>query len=251
MTSSSTFSSSSASQNVYVVRPEGRYIASGFAADIYQTGECCVIKRPKFFPGYDAENQSFRDLVDNERKVYERLGSHEGIITYFGISDESTGTIKLAYANNGDLSDYITTCPKPSKADRAAMIRLLSTTWFHIYSQNVSVQDIKTENILVQGGVPRVGDFTQSIIFPLDANMRKICPKDTLRVDLVGIGCVIYSIAAWDVFNYDYFAEQRWPGPEDLKPTDHIMCGEIIKKCWNGKYSSVEALYDDVINLLG
>ena len=99
--------------------------------------------------------------------------------------------------------------------------------------------------------MPKVGDFTQSILFPLDADMHKICPKDVLRVDLVGIGCVIYSIAAWEVFDYDYFAEQRWPGSEDFKPTDHIMCGKIIKKCWNGKYSSVKALHDDVISLPG
>jgi hypothetical protein len=111
---SSTSSSSLASQTRYVVPPAGRYIASGFAADIYQTDEHYAIKRPKFFPGYDAENQSFHGLVDNERKVYERLGSHEGIIKYFGISDKLTGAIKLAYANNGDLSDYITTYSKPS-----------------------------------------------------------------------------------------------------------------------------------------
>jgi hypothetical protein len=81
--------------------------------------------------------------------------------------------------------------------------------------------------------------------------MHKICPKDALRVDLVDIDCVIYSIAAWEVFDYDYFEEQRWPGPEDLKPANDIMCGEIIKKCWYGKYSSMKVLHDDVIELLG
>jgi hypothetical protein len=81
--------------------------------------------------------------------------------------------------------------------------------------------------------------------------MHEICPEDTLRVDLVGIGCAIYSVAAWEVFNYDYFEEQRWPNPEDLKRTDSIMCGEIIEKCWHGKYKSMKVLHDDVIRLLG
>jgi hypothetical protein len=97
--------------------------------------------------------------------------------------------------------------------------------------------------------VPKVGDFTQSILFPLDADMRKICPRDTLRVDLVGIGCVIYSIAAWEVFDYD-FIEQRWPSAEDLKPTDHVMSGKIIEKCWDGDYSSVKTLHDEATRLL-
>jgi hypothetical protein len=82
-----TSSSSSSSQTVYVVPPAGRSIASGFAADFYQTNEHHVIKRPKFFPGYHTENQTSRGLVDNERKVYERFGSHKGIIEYYGISD--------------------------------------------------------------------------------------------------------------------------------------------------------------------
>lgn len=136
------------------------------------------------------------------------------------------------------------------KADRAAMVRLLSVAWLHIYSQNVSAQDINTVNIFVQRGVPKVGNFTQSILFPLDANTRKICPRDTLRVDLVGIGCVMYSIAAWEVFDFDFFAEQRWPRAEDLKPTDHVMCGKIIERCWDGSYNSVKTLHDEVISLL-
>jgi serine/threonine protein kinase len=243
-------SSTSPSCNVYVVPSAGRYIASGFAADVYQTDEYHIIKRPKSFPGDDAGNRFFRDLVENESKAYERVGVHDGIIKYFGISDESTGAIKLAYANDGDLADYIKTTPKPPPARRAATIRLLSAAWLHIYSRNVSIQDIKTENILVQDGVPKISDFTEAILYPLDANMDKICPKDNLRVDLVGIGCVMYSIAAWEVFDYDYFAEQRWPGPEDVKPTDHIMCGEIIKNCWYGKYCSMNVFHDDVISSL-
>jgi hypothetical protein len=84
----------------------------------------------------------------------------------------------------------------------------------------------------------------------LNTDMGQICPRDTLRVDLIGIGCVIYSIAAWEVFDYGYFAEERLPDPEDLKPTGHIMCGRIIKKCWDGDHSSVKAPHDDVINSL-
>lgn len=130
------------------------------------------------------------------------------------------------------------------------MIRLLSAAWLHIYSSKVSVQDIKTENVLVQSGVPKVCDFTQSILFPLDVDMDEACPKDTLGVDFVGIGCVIYSIAAWEVFDYDYFEAQRWPGPEDLRSVDDVLLGEVITKCWYGKYCSMKTFHDDVVGLL-
>lgn len=193
------------SQSAYVVPSAGRYIASGFAADVYQINEHQVIKRPKSFPGCDSDNEFFRGLLDNERKVYERLGSHEGIIRYLGISDESTGAIILEFANDGDFSDYITARAKPSIAHRASMIRLLSNAWLHIYSRNVSAHDIKPDNVLIQNGVPKICDFTEGILFPLGDDMHSVCPKETLQVDLIGIGCVIYSVASWEVFYYDFF----------------------------------------------
>ncbi|MCJ1254570.1 hypothetical protein MMC24_002385 [Lignoscripta atroalba] len=191
-------------------------------------------------------------MISKESIIYERLGQHEGIIPYFGIYDESTGAIKLAYAKQGDLSTYIPRISKPAQADRAAWIRLLAETFFHLYSCKVLHQDVKPDNVLVHNGSLKISDFANSELFPLDADMEEICANDPLsRVDLLGLGCVFYSVAAWKVFSYDYFEKDRWPKPEELPSIDGILCENIIKKCWDEKYSSIKPLYEDVVALLG
>jgi hypothetical protein len=98
----------------------------------------------------------------------------------------------------------------------------------------------------------KVIDFANGALFPLNADMEATCADDPLsRVDLLCLGCVIYSIATWQAFIYDYFEKDRWPMPEELPPTSDIPCGDIIKKCWEDKYSTIASLYEDIIAWLG
>lgn len=143
----------------------------------------------------------FRDMIMNEKLIYERLGNHKGIISYLGIHNQSTGAIRLAYAKQGDLERYIQSHDGPSEAIRAAWIQSLIETFWYIYSRKVLHQDVKPNNILVENGSLKVTDFANAAMYALDADMEEICGKDPLsRVDILGLGCIIYSIAAWKVF---------------------------------------------------
>lgn len=77
--------------------------------------------------------------------------------------------------------------------------------------------------------------------------MKEICEGDPLsRIDILGLGCIIYSIAAWQVFYYDYYEDERWPGPHDLPPTSGLPFQRIIENCWKeGYYGTMESLYED------
>ncbi len=189
----------------------------------------------------------YRHIITIERNVYERLGGHKGIIQYLGVADMETGAIKLAYAKQGDLSTYIQCHDMPSQSFRIGWIQLLMETFYHIYCCKVLHQDVKPNNIVVDNECLKVIDFGNSELLPVDADMEATYADDPLsRVDLLGLGCVMYSIAAWQGFMYDYFEENRWPVPEELPPTNDILCGDIIKNCWEDKYSTIASLYQDV-----
>lgn len=81
----------------------------------------------------------------------------------------------------------------------------------------------------------------------LDADMEETCAKDPLsRVDILGLGFIIYSIAAWRAFHYDYFErDNRWPKPEDLPATSGLLYEDAINKCWKDSYWSIQSLYED------
>lgn len=86
----------------------------------------------------------------------------------------------------------------------------------------------------------------------LNADMEEICAKDPLsRVDILGLGCIIYSIAAWRVFYYDYFECDRWPEPEELPAATGLLCEDIINKCWRDSYGTIKSLYEDINTVPG
>ncbi|EEP75975.1 predicted protein [Uncinocarpus reesii 1704] len=213
---------------IYYERPG--CIAMGLTGEICKINDSDVVKYPRSYPGETAYNELRLEFMFVERKIYERLGLHEGILPYHGLYNDS-GAIKLAYAKNGDLGAYIPAHQAPSQLFRAAWIRSLVKAFYHIYSCRALHQDVKLDNIIVDGDLSlRVADFANGAIFPLDADMEEICAQDPLsRIDLLGIGCVLYSIAQWTVYSYDYFEKEKWPEPGEVPNTDNIMYGEITK----------------------
>lgn len=120
-------------------------------------------------------------------------------------------------------------------------------TFHHVYRCKVLHQDIKLNNILVDQDTLKVIDFANGALFPLDADMEAACADDPLtRVDLLCLGCVLYSIAAWHVFAYDYFEAGGWPTVGELPSTSGVICEGIIRKCWEDKYSTVASLNEDM-----
>lgn len=122
----------------------------------------------------------FRDMITNERLIYERLGDHKGIISY----NQATCAIRLAYAKEGGLERYILAHDEPCEAVRASWIRSLVETFHYIYSQKALHRDVKPNNILVENGSLKVVDFANAAMHAFDADMEEICVKAPLsRVD--------------------------------------------------------------------
>lgn len=135
---------------------------------------------------------------------------------------------------------------EPSEGIRITWIQSLVETFWYIYSRKVLHQDVKLNNILVDNGNLKFVDFANAALHASDADMEEICAKDPLsRVDILGLGCIIYSIAAWRVFYNDYFEHDRWPEPEHLPATNDLLCEDIINKCWKDSYDTVKSLYED------
>lgn len=236
-----------APQSGYTWPPPGTtYLSHGFAAHVYVTLDGkFVIKRPKTFAGCENSWDMFRHLVDNERKIYEHLGVHDGLITYHGY-DEDSGSIQLDCASDGDLTDFLNNNPKPDEKTRSEMVRHLVNTLRFIYSRNVVIQDIKTDNVLMHHGTPKICDFTEAILYSPGGKTQDVSPTEGLKIDLLGIGCVIWSISAWEIFNYDFYDERRWPTSNDLRQTTNVKFGSVIENCWYGKYTSIEDFQNDV-----
>jgi serine/threonine protein kinase len=139
------------------------------------------------------------------------------------------------------------TYPLPSSQFRANWIQLLVDTFSYAHARRVVIQDVALRNILVQDNSLKLSDFGESFLLPLDTNMAQFCVNDTTaQIEILHLGCILYSIAAWREFRYNYFDTERWPAAGGLPITDGILFASVIRKCWNGEYASLEELQKDV-----
>jgi serine/threonine protein kinase len=226
----------------------GKLVGNGTFGYVWRIAEDRVMKEPKIYPETDPDiaytNMTRRAQILNEKAVYERLGSHDGIIQCFKALDE---WIELAFANQGDLSTYIQTNSLPCQEFRVKWIQLLVDIFSYAHARRVVIQDVALRNILVHDNSLKLCDFGQSSLLPLDTDMERFCANDTTpQIEILHLGCILYSLAVWREFKYNYYDTERWPEAGELPATDNILCANIIKKCWNGEYASMEALQKDI-----
>ncbi|RJE21116.1 STYKc [Aspergillus sclerotialis] len=221
----------------------------------------CVFKindeRVLKFPRSAAAGRVDVNTIQNEDQIYKRLGSHEGIIGFFETID---GVIELAFANQGNLREYIKEKPMPPEPVRREWIQSLADTFAYVHSRRVSVVDIDCRNILVHNGSLKLSSFGCSVLLPIDADMERfyVCMKEsspegelpfmvqsTVATELFHLGCAFYSIAAWDVFNTNYDHDYP-PALEGLPDTHGVFGEEVIIRCWTGRYPNMAALKEDV-----
>ncbi|KAF2452348.1 hypothetical protein BDY21DRAFT_359476 [Lineolata rhizophorae] len=145
---------------------------------IFQVSKDRVRKMPKiFYEGTDElreSNRTNRLAFKNEKAVYERLVSHDGIIRCFKLLDSST---ELALASQGNLEEYIQTNSLPYRELRSKWIRLLVNTFDYVHSCKVVLRDVALRNILLDNNSLKLCDFGESFLLPLDTSMEHFCAK--------------------------------------------------------------------------
>lgn len=228
----------------------------GGHGSIYRISEFRVIKVPRSNPPDQLDTYT----LQNEVQVYQRLGSHRGIIHCFNATNNS---IELTFANQGNLHDYIHGNPMPSEAVRREWMKSLTDAFAHAHSRRVAVTDIHLRNVLVHDSTLKLVDFGHSLMLPLNADMERfyVCSckpsfeseplamyRSTPDTEAFYLGCLLYSIAAWEHFDGSYDHDNP-PLLDDLPDTLGVLGEEVIIRCWMGRYPSMAILDEDMKSL--
>ncbi|PYI28479.1 hypothetical protein BP00DRAFT_260113 [Aspergillus indologenus CBS 114.80] len=234
-------------------------IGNGMTGIVLKLGEDRAVKKAKQYqPGYlqareDVEymNDINRQTLENEIQVFKRLGSYEGIIPYFQTSQYG---IELALAQ-GNLECYLETYPERENSLKISWMSSLIKTLAHVHSHRVFVDDIALRNILILDGKLKLADFGQSILLPLDIDIASANKNDlNVRIEILHLGWVLYSIASWHVHKYYFFGPENhdlcWPETGSFPNVDDVLWGRMIKKCWHGQYGSMDDVKDEAYQLL-
>ena len=237
-------------------------IGIGMTGLILQLDERRVVKVAKTYsldvyvgtPSFDDMeyiNDINRKTLENETNIYQRLGHYEGIIPCLQTSNYG---IELAFAEQGNLEDYIKAKPEPPECLKIEWILSIIDTLSYVHSQRVLVDDIALRNVLVADGQLKLADFGQSILLPISTDMDTVCDNDlTTRIEILNLGWVIYSIAVWHVHRYYLFDKEhdmQWPKPQELPPTEGLFCRTLLERCWNGQYINMKTLKEEAYETL-
>ncbi|KAF2013550.1 kinase-like protein [Aaosphaeria arxii CBS 175.79] len=204
-----------------------------------------VIKTP--CPGEDYD-QCRKDL-DLERRVYELLGNHPRLLKFYG-QDEGDGSIKLEYALNGTLRDYIAE-HQPSMDERLRFATEITEGLAVLHESGVVHCDLSPRNVLVDAEIGlRIADFSSASIdgSPSSAggSVRFQIPrnnpwKPTYQDDIFSLGSTLFEVMT-SAGPYDglessmvieRFRSKQFPDSKG------VILGDIIQKCWNLHYSSL------------
>ncbi|KAL2865245.1 uncharacterized protein BJX67DRAFT_389475 [Aspergillus lucknowensis] len=215
----------------------------GLTGIVYKIGEGRVVKKAKqsqLRNAGDVEymNKINKKTLENEIQVFKCLGNWEGIIPHFNISQYG---IELA-------QDY----PEQEDTLKVGWIISLIKASSYVHSCKVFVDDIALWIVLIIDEQLVLADFGQSILLPLDSDIASANANDlNVRIEILHLGWILYSIASWRVHKYYFFNEN----PElcwltSLPNADDVLFGKIIKKCWLGEYTSIDPVKAEALQLL-
>lgn len=191
-------------------------------------------------------NDAARAILENEKAVYQRVQHLNGIAQHFHISPDG---ILLAYYKRADLHNYIKNEADVGLARKAEWILSLTTMVLHFHESQVLLADMHLGNVVIADDMSlKLIDFGKCRLLPLDVKIDQANDRGmTAQVDILHLGCLIYSIIAWKEFMYIYFNhDKKWPTASDLPSLRDVELGDIIEKCWTKGYSSMAQLHNDV-----
>ncbi|KAK1824207.1 hypothetical protein LTR12_001273 [Friedmanniomyces endolithicus] len=215
----------------------GDMIGNGMDGFIIRKG-CHVLKIPNLYGSIhpDGKVEPCRDnwlnvgRLELEKEVYERLRGVNGIL--------------LQYYSNGSLREYMAEHEPPSLHRRWNWVLQATDIIARCHERGVLVFDIAPRNFVLTDDLDlRIIDFSNSSLLPLSMDINRAeVDGSTVRVDLLHLSSVIYSIMSWQPFSVDCAMESEWPHIDKIPDLEGLQCGQAIRKCWTRTYTRIQEL---------
>ncbi len=193
--------------------------------------------------------------IDVERRIYERFqehGEHKNIVRYYGPYEDS---IRLEYVPNYDFRAHLSTHEVDSEQKLRWAQQIIDALCF-VHSRHVIHGDLNIQNILLDEKLNvKLADFAGSSLdgsrlsVVVTASHRR--PRDTLCIqgDIFALGSTLYKIITGHNPYHDLtereiealFLKESFPQTDSLGPF-----GEVISKCWRGKYKNTNSVCKEI-----
>jgi serine/threonine protein kinase len=192
-------------------------------------------------------NETNMESLRHEGRVYRHLGHVEGVIEPYHISDTE---IRMPFLLQGTLSSYLRSqsC-SVGNMEQLRWLRDAAHIVNRVHERRVLIADIATRNFLLNPDLSlQMCDFTESVIVPVDENIRSFVSEDfvSMKFDIARFGSMMYEITSGSRYEFYVIPEiasdieddtesktfKTWPTAEKLPNTENVFLGDIIRNCW-------------------
>ncbi|MCJ1473155.1 hypothetical protein MMC13_001806 [Lambiella insularis] len=267
---------------IYSWYPRGveRVIASGGSHFIGLVDENTVLKYPSLPSeeplGLHLENKKIDRILrqeqqiglDVEEQILGILGQHHRIIRFKGKHEDG---LLLEYMPNGSIADYLYNAnPRPLVQERLKWAMQTAEAVAYIHTKGVLHCDVGVGNLLLDKDLDiKLCDFQGKLLHPdgtvyldggsgenIKSSMPRSDPNDAnQKTDIFALGSAIYfmmkdhppfpELDPWkDTLEIvSRFKAGRFPA------LDEELCGEVVQKCWAGKYESADEVVHGLKNM--
>lgn len=209
-----------------------------------------IVKTP-----IDPSDQECVHLISKEQQVYERLddlGSHKGILSYHGTFESG---IRLEYAPNHSLKSFLTKHNVDSGQRLRWAAQIIEAIDF-IHTAGIIHGDLTCGNIFLDENLnAKLADFAGSsidgspLLIAVTASHEYPGPLLSIKGDLFALGSVLYELMTGDSpFSglsdkeiRSRYLKGEFPYTESLQAV-----GNVIRKCWQGRYSGSGMIIEDL-----
>ena len=183
-----------------------------------------------------------REILQNEKDVYQRLGRYPGIAECVELLQDG---ILLVFYSGGNVDHYISRNTELDWWNKKNWIMSIIKTVAYLHESRVLADDLALRNLVIADNFSlRMIDFGQCVILPLESDSSAVEVHGlTAKVDIFKLGCLIYSVAAWQRYETESLdLDPHLPPLENLPAINHLPCANIIRKCWSGSYANIDEL---------
>lgn len=236
--------------SVFTVRTEG-VLGIGQSGIILRRGEHALkiakVRDTSNLAQEKREDQDYmsdiaREILQNEKDVYQRVGKYSGIAEYVELLQDG---ILLVFYRGGNVDQYISRNRELNWWNKKKWIMSIIKTVAYLHESRVLIDDLALRNLVIADDFSlRMIDFGQCVILPLEIDPSAVEEHGlTAKVDIFRLGCLIYSVAAWQRYEAESLdLDSHLPPLETLPAIDHLLCANIIRKCWSGAYADIDEL---------
>jgi len=219
-------------------------LSSGASSIVYQLPNSTVLKVPRNL-------QDDLKAIVVEKLIYERLGPHPLIPVIHTAGDQHICLERLQCTLRMRLAQ-LSSANHLSPLDVLRLAEQIAKALAFVHSRQVLQVDIGCHNVLLTfDDDAKLSDFAGSslddsepLIDPGLNSTNPLLPIPSVAAEIFALGSLFYELETTKLPLYSktrkeveqLFIAKRFPD------TDSLLLGNIISKCWNGRFSNVQEI---------